>query len=613
MSCLFELLDATERQIRLLTIRLCKETTDLLHCELNTSSLNAESVSYNTLSYRWGDPKDTRPIRVNGHVLEVTSNLHAALLHLRNTADAATTPIWIDAICINQQDVDERNSQVAIMRDIYAQAERVHIWLGDRNALSANAMIAWSELAQAEGTGAFAPWMGRLDETTLEKLQHLTSLADNPYWKRTWILQEIAFAEHVVMHGAGLRVAFSAPSWSPSGALVGPNRNLESLYLNHSKPRFPLGPPRSDSLEDRIDALVERVQDAIFAPILRANWSRTVAGLIEAGEVSFARSINELFLRYRESLATDPRDKVYGLLGIAPGLLNMQPDYLKTTREVYCEATLQLMRCADHLEILNQACSGNTELPSWVPAFSQPCRLSKRLSLPGNSASATLRSLAKYKAVDWYCLCVHALKFDCIVQIKRQHNFDPADIESVWTNWQEWLQYFLQFGGVQPQEACEVVAQLQLHTAWRHGSIEDLTAWLKAFSQSSSSAAPESMIYITEIMQDYDLFYTAAGYFGVAPKGKVDTGYLLVLIAGAQTPFCASDITLPSGQTAIVLRTPCVVDASFPDNVNYPMERVALEDFHVRLMDGGLVVSEAIRKFGDANRIDDVFEEVLIA
>jgi hypothetical protein len=90
---------------------------------------------YVALSYVWGDPKITAPISVDGHVLQVTTNLEAALRHLRRHKKSRT--LWIDAIAINQSDVEERSQQVTLMADIYRNAKSVTIWLGPADAYSA--------------------------------------------------------------------------------------------------------------------------------------------------------------------------------------------------------------------------------------------------------------------------------------------------------------------------------------------------------------------------------------------------------------------------------------------------------------------------------------------
>ncbi|RYP68488.1 hypothetical protein DL771_006640 [Monosporascus sp. 5C6A] len=130
-----EKLDATKREIRLLQIR-----PDVNNCStawsMSTASLGTTpnaAARFNALSYVWGNTHASQPVRINSQNLRVTENLGQALRGLRNAfiPEADDLPLWIDALCINQQDERERNQQVAIMGDIYRRAERVLIWLGD--------------------------------------------------------------------------------------------------------------------------------------------------------------------------------------------------------------------------------------------------------------------------------------------------------------------------------------------------------------------------------------------------------------------------------------------------------------------------------------------------
>jgi hypothetical protein len=120
-------LDYAHREIRLLTI-LDDDDDYLIRCTIRTASLD-DRPSFNTLSYCWGDPKVTVPIMVDYHVMSVTVNLEKALRHLR--CSALSEEIWIDAICINQADISEKNHQVPLMRHIYSASKVVLIWLGE--------------------------------------------------------------------------------------------------------------------------------------------------------------------------------------------------------------------------------------------------------------------------------------------------------------------------------------------------------------------------------------------------------------------------------------------------------------------------------------------------
>jgi hypothetical protein len=103
-----------------------------IHCELFEYSLQDVGTSnhlYEALSYTWGGDKKPCSITVGEQNLNVTQNLHAALLRLRGCS--LERIIWVDAICINQDDLTERGQQVQRMAQIYSKAARVLVWLGE--------------------------------------------------------------------------------------------------------------------------------------------------------------------------------------------------------------------------------------------------------------------------------------------------------------------------------------------------------------------------------------------------------------------------------------------------------------------------------------------------
>ncbi|CZT43758.1 uncharacterized protein RSE6_03840 [Rhynchosporium secalis] len=99
----------------------------LVACTLSHASLVDRPV-YDALSYTWGDASLTTPILIDGSIVEVTKNLEAALRHLR--LKDRTLTLWVDAVCINQQNDMEKSEQLEHMRPIYAQAIPVVAWLG---------------------------------------------------------------------------------------------------------------------------------------------------------------------------------------------------------------------------------------------------------------------------------------------------------------------------------------------------------------------------------------------------------------------------------------------------------------------------------------------------
>jgi hypothetical protein len=122
-SQLYETLVKSSRQLRLLILHPCKDPGEGIRCDLIKASLNSDP-RYEALSYTWGKPINEATIIVNAITLPVRKNLWDALYHLRG-AEART--LWIDAVCINQNNILERNDQVQMMRHIYEKAQRVGI------------------------------------------------------------------------------------------------------------------------------------------------------------------------------------------------------------------------------------------------------------------------------------------------------------------------------------------------------------------------------------------------------------------------------------------------------------------------------------------------------
>lgn len=103
-----------------------------IQCELIEYSLQDQNTGthlYHALSYTWGGMNKPHSISINNKNLAITENLHAALLSLRDRSFEQI--LWIDAICIDQENLEERGLQVQLMAKIYSKATRVIVWLGE--------------------------------------------------------------------------------------------------------------------------------------------------------------------------------------------------------------------------------------------------------------------------------------------------------------------------------------------------------------------------------------------------------------------------------------------------------------------------------------------------
>ncbi|KAF2995165.1 hypothetical protein E8E14_001903 [Neopestalotiopsis sp. 37M] len=119
MAVKYQSLDPSLRQIRLLTLLPASDIVeDTVSAILQTVSLNDEPA-FEALSYVWGDGRDTVEINVDGKTANVTRNLGTALRRLRGSTPRV---LWVDALCINQSDIDEKNNQVPLMSELYTKS-----------------------------------------------------------------------------------------------------------------------------------------------------------------------------------------------------------------------------------------------------------------------------------------------------------------------------------------------------------------------------------------------------------------------------------------------------------------------------------------------------------
>jgi hypothetical protein len=152
----YEALEHQGRQIRLLTLLPSVDPGADISCTLATAGLD-RLPSYEALSYVWGAIGDTcpNPVYIDGHAMIISTNLEAALRALRFPNMSRT--LWIDAICINQNDMDERAIQVIFMGAVYSKAKSVTIWLGTSSDDSSLAMSSLADLRSKKSLDRISP------------------------------------------------------------------------------------------------------------------------------------------------------------------------------------------------------------------------------------------------------------------------------------------------------------------------------------------------------------------------------------------------------------------------------------------------------------------------
>jgi len=153
---------------------------------------NSTGIAWNALHTQLchtpGEMQAKRNISFSTVSVPVTANLHEALVHLRDVYPGIT--IWIDALCIDQDSLRERGHQVAQMKEIYSKAEKVISWLGPSSEDTTrlfDAIRTFDGTDEAERTSIL-----QLDIEAHSRA--LENLMTRPYWNRVWVVQEMAVA-----------------------------------------------------------------------------------------------------------------------------------------------------------------------------------------------------------------------------------------------------------------------------------------------------------------------------------------------------------------------------------------------------------------------------------
>ncbi|KXS93518.1 hypothetical protein AC578_1445 [Pseudocercospora eumusae] len=300
------------------------------------------SPAFNALSYTWGSWDDHQHITLQGQAgFPVTKNLYNALRRIRSAA--GTYRLWVDALCINQHDITERNAQVRSMGIIYSIAWDVFIWLGD---VEDSSIQDRSKLSARELRASLATM-----------LHEVVATATPSWWTRSWVLQEFLMARQdpVVYFGD------HEMRWTEMvglGKKVKEDRELSWKGIRE-------GMREGDKSEERP---IERVGTPFFA----FSSAKYMANNGDLASLGWA---------WAQTQSTDPRDKVYALLGLLDKRESdlITVDYNIELGRLYMEATYASIAANENLHILQFVKSARSEitLPSWAVDFSYSYKTEK--------------------------------------------------------------------------------------------------------------------------------------------------------------------------------------------------------------------------------------------
>jgi len=369
----YERLDSGRNEIRLLRICRPPEVDGLVSCTISHVSLDI-NPTYEALSYTWsdhtGDSGLVKNISLDGHFVAVTKNLEAALRRLlMNYEDRV---LWVDALCINQADVAERNEQVSKMKLVYQSAKGVVAWLGEEYDQSREAFKLLQSFRKVgvQKTIYYCPepWTREivLPNDVVQKTHALIKLFGRNYWMRAWIIQEIAFAKRLVLYCGSDYIV-----WEDMISACTALQN-EAIWVGEAFYGSSIGHITWLLLSSGPQLLYYTNQN-IASDVTTPNKSPQDTAFIQHDV-----TLGGLLIRYRIKHATDPRDKVYSLLGLVPieEQIRIPIDYNLDVYHVFRNVTTFLITEAQDLRVLAENKPPQTrstdrnncfDLPSWVP------------------------------------------------------------------------------------------------------------------------------------------------------------------------------------------------------------------------------------------------------
>ncbi|KAL6837346.1 heterokaryon incompatibility domain-containing protein [Trichoderma camerunense] len=406
-------LSSQDEEIRMLHLE-CGSGSSLLQCTLHRVSLRSvPAPSYEALSYTWGDENNRREIVVNGYIVDVTFNLYSALCRFRLEDEARV--LWIDALCINQTDLDERSQQVQLMRNVYTTCDQTVIWIGEppEDMLPTWEMHWTGDEHDDESMDWF--WkefysdsnrsnMDENDSTSIDQIFHafanlrlLSSghLSDQPLFidmTGEEFSYYTTYSDYCRLVTDALATFYDSPWWTRIWT-------VQEIILP-PKAKFVFGPISVDMscLLEAFAALACHM----FEPCCSELFSRcnvrvrkcfrqlgSVLTNIKNMRASHGDGTNvelwETLTTFRARHATDNRDKVHGVLGLVNKWSGQPivPNYRAATETIYCQAAISTAIGTQslfplHFPLQKHACP---TLPSWCVDWTAASALADQLNV----------------------------------------------------------------------------------------------------------------------------------------------------------------------------------------------------------------------------------------
>ncbi|KAJ4299584.1 hypothetical protein N0V90_004830 [Kalmusia sp. IMI 367209] len=558
MSLIYtERLNAENHTIRTVTL-LPGSWNSPIRCLLKYVAL--DHASYNAISYAWGDPKDKASILVEEKQLAIPSNLEIALRYLRKPEEALE--LWIDAICINQQDVSEKAHQVAMMGEIFQRSTYTHIWLGIPNTINlgnegeeeidpftlirhfaADRHLYELLSVATEASSKLDPMF--LSFANISKFKRIwdafMDAVQKPWWSRFWCVQECLLSPTAIMVLGHWRV---------------PWKTAKLCEINYKRHVLGCCSSTAGQLPEDFTFYADRTVTSTYLDSSRAVRVRA----------EVCSNLDLLVRSFRNKICQDPRDKLYGILGLADDSTKseLSVDYSLSTSAVYLALTKSILssdpgnlRCLTGLGFN----SSEHDLPSWVR------------NLDARPEIAALKyELTRFELYDLY----NSANSTTATPLIQQHNLSTEGvfvdkIERVgkvverggWQDVQEVLQDWLNIADIDISSLKSQAFFLRPKSMsfWRtivgdvvieneqpprrltQDDLEALRCWLGSLYEAKTTGTNPGLLIPSMLAAIYGraMFLTEQGYIGMCyPNSRV--GDEVWILLGGRVPFVLRQI-----------------------------------------------------------------------
>ena len=337
-----------DKHIRLVWLQ-AEDKGKKLECRIQSYPVSIiETLEYEALSYAWGDLPAKSRIGCSEKIIWITPTLEAALLRFRQPHTERV--LWVDQLCIDQGNDEERTTQVNLMRLIYSNAKRVLMWVGRDELTKAQLVVDlisrideqwWNTVDGVEFPTDIELEARDLPVRTAPHWDAWEELLNLPYFSRLWIVQEVRVTSSPILVWGTCEIDWKAFC-----------NAIRWAQLSHA---WISAPGRTGLPCFSIDVL------------LSAENQESVSWLY-------------LLVNTRNYKATDPKDHYFALLGLVqePRKDDLEPfkaDYSKTLLQITCEVTKHIIKSTDGLVILSHVKHRNlgaiSDTPSWIPDWTE--------------------------------------------------------------------------------------------------------------------------------------------------------------------------------------------------------------------------------------------------